>query len=173
MDSRLNALAFIAQPEESVTKIDRRDPRVMKQVSCEAISAAQKAPCVARDVASELHRLYAKYEPKAEQCAVSAWRKLNQLPLFPQVASVLVPTAAYCSDMYNQTVVNSAEKGYKVASYLPNLVPAHKIAKLFRERSLTLIHCYAKVDWHNDFDKKKKNMDFVLRRTVIGFSFQL
>ncbi|MBA0764122.1 hypothetical protein Gotri_013491 [Gossypium trilobum] len=141
MDSRLNALAFIAQPEESVTKIDRRDPRVMKQVSCEAISAAQKAPCVARDVASELHR-DGVYVPKAEQCAVSAWRKLNQLPLFPQVASVLVTTAAYCSDMYNQTVVNSAEKGYKVASYLP-LVPAHKIAKLFRERSLTLIHCYA------------------------------
>ncbi|MBA0827162.1 hypothetical protein Goarm_011959, partial [Gossypium armourianum] len=120
----------------------------------EAISAAQKALCVARDVASELHR-DGVYEPKAEQCAVSAWRKLNQLPLFPQVASVLVPTAAYCSDMYNQTVVNSAEKGYKVASNLP-LVPAHKIAKLFRERSLTLIHCYAKVDWHNDFDKKKK-----------------
>ncbi|KAH1105907.1 hypothetical protein J1N35_009675 [Gossypium stocksii] len=47
MDSRLNALAFIAQPEESVTKIDR---------PCEAISAAQKAPCVARDVASGLYR---------------------------------------------------------------------------------------------------------------------
>ncbi|XP_016749291.1 REF/SRPP-like protein At3g05500 [Gossypium hirsutum] len=136
MDSRLNALAFIAQPEESVTKIDRRDPQVMKQVSCEAISAAQKAPCVARDVASELHHD-------------------GVLPLFPQVASVLVPTAAYCSDRYNQTVVNSEGKGYNVASYLP-LVPAHKIAKLFRERSLTLIHCYAKVDWHNDFDKNKK-----------------
>ncbi|KAK5813631.1 hypothetical protein PVK06_029082 [Gossypium arboreum] len=157
MDSRLNALAFIAQPEESVTKIDRRDPQVMKQVSCEAISAAQKAPSksVYTKYETSAKGLYAKYEPKVEQCAVSAWRKLNQLPLFPQVASVLVPTAAYCSDRYNQTVVNSAGKGYNVASYLP-LVPAHKIAKLFRERSLTLIHCYAKVDWHNDFDKNKK-----------------
>ncbi|OMO86742.1 Rubber elongation factor [Corchorus capsularis] len=76
--------------------------------------------------------LYAKYEPKAEQCAVSAWRKLNQLPVFPKVASVVVPTAAYCSDKYNQTVVSTAEKGYKVASYLP-LVPTEKIAKVFSE----------------------------------------
>ncbi|TYG45061.1 hypothetical protein ES288_D11G145300v1 [Gossypium darwinii] len=113
---------------------------------------------VARGVASEVHRagvlntasglaklvytkyeptakqLYAKYEPKAEQCAVLAWRKLNKLPLFPQVASVVVPTAAYCSDKYNETVVSSAEKGYKVASYLPS-VPAEKIAKVFGEQT--------------------------------------
>ncbi|MBA0611786.1 hypothetical protein Godav_012443 [Gossypium davidsonii] len=110
MDSRLNALAFIAQPEESVTKIDRRDPRVMKQGY--AKSWYTKFETSAKG-------LYAKYEPKAEQCAVSAWRKLNQLPLFPQVASVLVPTAAYCSDMYNQTVVNSAEKGRSFLFTLP------------------------------------------------------
>ncbi|XP_021282623.1 REF/SRPP-like protein At3g05500 [Herrania umbratica] len=141
---------------ESVTSIDRRVRPVIKQVSSEAFSAAQKAPGVARGVASEVQRagvvstasgyaksvytkyepaakgLYAKYEPKAEQCAVSAWRKLNQLPLFPQVASVVVPTAAYCTDKYNQTVASSAEKGYKVASYLP-LVPTEKIAKVFSE----------------------------------------
>ncbi|OMP03286.1 Rubber elongation factor [Corchorus olitorius] len=141
---------------ESVTKIDGRVPPVIKQVSSEAISAAQKAPEVAKGVASEFQRagvvntaseyaksvynkyepaakgLYAKYEPKAEQCAVSAWRKLNQLPVFPKVASVVVPTAAYCSDKYNQTVVSTAEKGYKVASYLP-LVPTEKIAKVFSE----------------------------------------
>lgn len=74
--------------------------------------------------------LYAKYEPKAEHCAVAAWRKLNQLPLFPQVAQVVVPTAAYYSEMYNQTVRGTAEKGYRVSSYLP-LVPTEKIAKVF------------------------------------------
>ena len=145
------------QVGESVSKIDRRVPPVIKQVSSEAISTAQKAPGVARSVASEVQRagvvstasgyaksvytkyeptakeLYAKYEPKAEQSAVSAWRKLNQLPLFPQVASVVVPTAAYCTDKYNQTVVSSAEKGYKVASYLP-LVSTEKIAKVFSEK---------------------------------------
>lgn len=141
---------------ESVSKIDSRVPPVVKHVSSEAVSAAQKAPAVARGVASEVQRagvvstasgyaksvytkyeptakeLYAKYEPKAEQSAVSAWKKLNQLPLFPQVASLVVPTAAYCSDKYNQTVVSTADKGYKVASYMP-LVPIEKIAKVFGE----------------------------------------
>lgn len=139
-----------------MSKIDSRVPPVVKHVSSEAVSAAQKAPAVARGVASEVQRagvvstasgyaksvytkyeptakeLYAKYEPKAEQSAVSAWKKLNQLPLFPQVASLVVPTAAYCSDKYNQTVVSTADKGYKVASYMP-LVPIEKIAKVFGE----------------------------------------
>ncbi|KAH1081388.1 hypothetical protein J1N35_021149 [Gossypium stocksii] len=78
--------------------------------------------------------LYVKYEPKAEQCAVSAWRKLNKLPLFPQVALVVVPTAAYCSGKYNEIVVNNAEKVYKVASYLP-LVLTEKIVKVFGEQT--------------------------------------
>ncbi|KAG4120247.1 hypothetical protein ERO13_D11G131950v2, partial [Gossypium hirsutum] len=130
--------------DELLTRLGRRVPPVIK--------------LVARGVASEVHRagvlntasglaklvytkyeptakqLYAKYEPKAEQCVVLAWRKLNKLPLFPQVASVVVPTAAYCSDKYNETVVSSAEKGYKVASYLPS-VPAEKIAKVFGEQT--------------------------------------
>ncbi|GMI79338.1 small rubber particle protein3, LD-associated protein 3 [Hibiscus trionum] len=157
-DVPVELLKFVdTKLDESVTKLDRRVPPVIKQVSTEAISAAQKAPEVARGVASEVHRtgvvntasgyarsvytkyeptakeLYSKYEPKAEQCAVSAWHKLNKLPLFPQVASVVVPTAAYCSDKYNQTVVGGAEKGYKVAAYLP-LVPTEKIAKVFSEQ---------------------------------------
>ncbi|KAL4378338.1 hypothetical protein GQ457_02G036360 [Hibiscus cannabinus] len=157
-DVPVELLKFVdTKVDESVTKLDRRVPPVIKQVSTEAISAAQKAPEVARGLASEVHRagvvntasgyaksvytkyepaakeLFAKYEPKAEQCAVSAWRKLNKLPLFPQVASVVVPTAAYCSDKYNETVVGGAEKGYKVASYLP-LVPTEKIAKVFGEQ---------------------------------------
>ncbi|XVF06101.1 hypothetical protein REPUB_Repub06bG0019000 [Reevesia pubescens] len=157
-DVPVELLKFVDRKvDESVTKIDHRVPPVIKQVSSEAISAAQKAPLVAWGVASDVHRagmvstasgyaksvytkyeptakvLYEKYEPKAEQCAVSARRKLNQLPLFPQVASVVVvPTAAYYTDKYNQTVVNSAEKGYKVASYSP-LVPTEKIAKVFAE----------------------------------------
>ncbi|XVF31378.1 hypothetical protein REPUB_Repub16aG0140800 [Reevesia pubescens] len=156
-DVPVELLKFVDRKvDESMTKIDGRVPPVIKQVSSDAISAAQKAPEVARGVASEVQRagvvntaselaksvytkyeptakgLYAKYEPKAEQAAVSAWRKLNQLPLFPHVASVVVPTAAYCTDKYNQTVVSGAERGYKVASYLP-LVPTEKIAKVFSE----------------------------------------
>ncbi|KAL2514878.1 REF/SRPP-like protein [Forsythia ovata] len=46
------------------------------------------------------------------------------------VAQAVVPTASYYTEKYNQTVQHSAEKGYKVASYLP-LVPTEKISKVF------------------------------------------
>ena len=39
--------------------------------------------------------LYCKYEPVAEQYAVSTWQSLNRLPLFPQVAQIVVSTIAY------------------------------------------------------------------------------
>lgn len=154
-DVPIELLKFVDRKvDESVTELDRRVPPTIKQVSSQAIFAAQKAPEVAKAVASEVQRagvvdtasglaksvytkyeptakgLYAKYEPKAEQAAVSAWRRLNQLPLFPKVADVVVPTAAYCSDKYNQTVLSTTEKGYRVSSYLP-LVPVEKIAKVF------------------------------------------
>ncbi|XVF06033.1 hypothetical protein REPUB_Repub06bG0013400 [Reevesia pubescens] len=113
-DVPVELLKFVDRKvDESVTKIDRRVPPVIKQVSSEAISAAQKAPLIAWGVASDVQRA-------------------GMLPLFPQVASLVIPTAAYYTDKYNQTVVSSAEKGYKVASYLP-LVPTQKIAKVFTE----------------------------------------
>ncbi|KAK6143933.1 hypothetical protein DH2020_024281 [Rehmannia glutinosa] len=46
--------------------------------------------------------IYSKYEPVAEQYAVSAWRSLNQLPLFPRVAQAVGPTTSYYSEKYNQ-----------------------------------------------------------------------
>ncbi|PWA87071.1 Regulator of chromosome condensation 1/beta-lactamase-inhibitor protein II [Artemisia annua] len=58
--------------------------------------------------------LYTKYEPVAEQYAVSAWQSLNQLPYFSKVANVVVPKAAYYSEMYNQTVQQTAELGFKI-----------------------------------------------------------
>lgn len=148
------------QVDESLTKFDSRVPPTIKQVSSQAILAAQKAPEVARSVASDVKRaglkdtasgfaksvytkyeptakeLYAKYEPKAEQCAVSMWRKLNHLPLFPQLAQIALPTAAYCSEKYNETVQLTADKGYRVSSYLP-LVPTEKIAKVFGDNGET------------------------------------
>ncbi|CAN0914162.1 REF/SRPP-like protein At3g05500 [Linum grandiflorum] len=156
-DVPIEVLKFVDRKvDESVTGLDRRVPPVVKQVSAQAISAAQAAPGAARAVATEVQRsgvkdtvtgmaknvytkyepkakeLYTAYEPKAEQCAVSAWRRLNQLPLFPQVAQVVVPSAAYWSERYNETVVSTAEKGYKVSTYLP-LVPTKRIAKVFSD----------------------------------------
>ncbi|KAB2634954.1 REF/SRPP-like protein [Pyrus ussuriensis x Pyrus communis] len=156
-DVPAHLLTFVDRKvDQSVTKLDSRVPPVVKQASSKALCAAQKAPEAARAVASELKRagvvdtasscaksvyskceptakdLYAKYEPKAEQCAVSAWRKVNQV--LPKVVDVVVPTAAYCSEKYNQTVQSTAEKGYRVSSYLP-LVPTEKIAMVFAEKA--------------------------------------
>ncbi|RVW54503.1 Stress-related protein [Vitis vinifera] len=101
--------------EASIYELERHVPSLVKRASCQAITVAQKAPELALAVASEVQRagvvdtaknitknvyskyeptakeLCSKYEPVAEQYAVSAWRSLNRLPLFPQVAQVVVP----------------------------------------------------------------------------------
>ncbi|XAR61324.1 hypothetical protein NMG60_11034985 [Bertholletia excelsa] len=142
--------------DESIGELDRHVPSLVKQASVQALTAAHKAPEVARVVASEVQRagvvdtaahiaktvytkyeptakvLYTKYEPVAEQYAVSAWRSLNRIPMFPHVAGIMVPTAAYCTEKYNQAVCYSAERGYPAAAYLP-LVPIERIAKVFKE----------------------------------------
>ncbi|KAJ6796124.1 stress-related protein-like isoform X1 [Iris pallida] len=141
---------------ESIGEMEHHVPSLVKEVSSQAYSAAQKAPEVARSISGEVQKagvigtasrlvqtaytkaepkakeLYGKYEPVAEQYAVSAWRSLNRLPVFPQVAQVLVPTAAYWLDKYNKAVTYSADKGYAVFANLP-LVPTERIAKVFGE----------------------------------------
>lgn len=131
--------------DESLGELDRHVPCLVKQASSQALSVAQKAPEVARTVASEVQRaglvdtarnltvsVYAKYEPVAERYAVSAWRSLNGLPLFPQVTQIMVPTVAHWSAKYNQAVGYTADRGYSVAAYLP-LIPTERIAKVFDE----------------------------------------
>ncbi|KAB1202957.1 Stress-related protein [Morella rubra] len=112
--------------DESLAELDRHVPSLVKQASSQALTVVQMAPEVARSVASEVQRagvmdatrsitktvytryeptakeLYSRYEPVAEQYAVSVWRSLNRLPIFPQVAQIAVPTASYWSDKYNQ-----------------------------------------------------------------------
>lgn len=64
----------------SVSELDRRVPPVVKQVSAQAISAAQRAPILARALATEVRRagvvetasgvakpVYTKYEPAAKE----------------------------------------------------------------------------------------------------------
>ncbi|KAI3752402.1 hypothetical protein L2E82_24430 [Cichorium intybus] len=118
--------------DESVTIIDSRVPPFVKEVKTTGVveTASGLAKTAYTKIEPTAKGLYVKYEPVAEQYAVSAWQSLNQLPLFPKVAKVVVPTAAYCSEKYNQTVQETAEKGYKVSSYLP-LVPTERIAKVF------------------------------------------
>ncbi|KAK7412336.1 hypothetical protein VNO78_03790 [Psophocarpus tetragonolobus] len=114
--------------DRKVGELDSHLPSNVKKVSSQARSVVSE---VRRDGVSAFAKtVYSKYEATAEQCAVSAWRKLNQLPLFPQVANVVLPKAAYCTDKYNQAVLFSAQKGFRLSAYLP-LVPTHKIAQLF------------------------------------------
>ncbi|KAJ4967794.1 hypothetical protein NE237_014495 [Protea cynaroides] len=156
-DVPLELLKFVDRKvDESVSELERHVPNLVKKVSSHAYLAAQKAPEVARAVASEVQRaglmetatdiakiayskcepaakdIYAKYEPAAEQYAVMAWRSLYRLPLFPQVAEIVVPTAAYWAEKYNYVVCHASERGYTVTTYLP-LVPVGRIAKVFGE----------------------------------------
>ncbi|KAF6173669.1 hypothetical protein GIB67_023028 [Kingdonia uniflora] len=135
----------------SVNQIGRQVPPIVKERSSQVLSVAQRAPEVARAVASEVQRagvvgsatvmaknVYTSYEPVAEQYAVTTWHKLNQLPLFPQVAHIVVPTAAYWTDKYNKAVCYTSDRGYTVSSYLP-LVPTEKIAKVFGAKTAPTI----------------------------------
>lgn len=142
------------QVDGLVQELDRHVPVVVKEASSQAFSAAHKVPEVARSVSSEVQRvglvdtaaelakaaytrvqpttkeLFARYEPVAESYAVWAWRSLNRLPLFPEVANIAVPTAAHWSEKYNRSVVCMSDKGYTVSAYMP-LVPTERIAKVF------------------------------------------
>ncbi|KAL0457944.1 UNVERIFIED_CONTAM: Stress-related protein [Sesamum latifolium] len=142
--------------DASIIELDHHVPGILKQISRQAWIAAQGAPQVARQLASEVQKnglvdtaseiaktaytryeptakeLYDKYEPVAEQYAVAAWRSLNRLPLFSQVAHIMVPTAAYWAEKYNQAVADAAERGCTASYYLP-LVPIERIAKTFGE----------------------------------------
>lgn len=112
--------------------MDHRIPPSFKEASAVAWSAAgevQRTGLV--NSATGLARsVYTKYEPAAEQAAVSIWRSLNSLPLVPQVAHAVLPTAGQLTEKYNQAVSYSAEKGYAFSAYLP-LVPTERIIRVF------------------------------------------
>ncbi|KAL4556274.1 hypothetical protein LXL04_038921 [Taraxacum kok-saghyz] len=117
--------------EESVTKAmassvatEIKSHGVMETASGFAKTAYTKMEPTAKE-------LHVKYEPVAEQHAASAWHSLNKMPMFRSVAKVVIPTAAFLSEKYNETVQHTAEEGYQVSSYLP-LVPTEKIAKVFK-----------------------------------------
>ncbi|XP_020254847.1 stress-related protein-like isoform X2 [Asparagus officinalis] len=140
----LDVLKFVDRKVgDAVEEIDRHVPSLIKEASTQAYTAAQKAPVLARSLSNEVQRTgvvgtakelaraaISKGEPVAEQYAVSTWRSLNKLPVFPQVAGMVIPTAARWTERYNRAVCYSAEKGYPVAGYLP-VVPTERIAKVF------------------------------------------
>lgn len=131
--------------DEYVHELESHMPSLVKQVSGQAramaleVHRAKVVDAVTGFVkdALETYRpvakeLYVQYEPVAEEYAVWTWRRLNQLPLFPKVAHVVVPLAAYWAERYNDKLCYAEERGYAVASYLPS-IPIDRIAKIFEE----------------------------------------
>ncbi|PKI62809.1 stress-related protein [Punica granatum] len=131
--------------DEYVHDLERHMPSLVKQISGQtrAIAVeAHRAGAVdammgfARSVFETCEpvakKLYVRYEPVAEQYAIWAWRHLSQLPMFPEVAHMVVPMAAYWVERYNEGVCYGTEKGYAAASYMP-LIPIDRIAKIFEE----------------------------------------
>jgi hypothetical protein len=126
--------------------VARGVPEVARELTAEAQqsgvkgaarAALAKAEPVAKDVYGRVEPvvrdLYVRYEPAAEHLVVSSWRSLNGLPVFPHVAQIVVPTAAYWAEKYNKVIASAAKKGYTGAKYLP-AVPTERIAKVFSEK---------------------------------------
>nr|AGE89408.1 small rubber particle protein SRPP3 [Taraxacum brevicorniculatum] len=116
--------------------VDRKFDEVMPPAVKDATTTARS---LSTNVASEVKNngvlgtakeLLVKIEPLAEEYASSAWKTLNYVPYVTTFAKAVAPTASYYSEKYNETVQQSAEKGYKVSSYVP-LVPTDKIARVF------------------------------------------
>lgn len=123
--------------------VARGVPEVARELTAEAQQsgvkgaarvALSKVEPVAKDVYGRVEPvardLYVRYEPAAEHLAVSTWRSVNSLPVFPHVAQIVVPTAAYWAEKYNKVIAAAADKGYTGAKYLP-AVPIERIAKVF------------------------------------------
>jgi hypothetical protein len=140
------------QVDDTVHELDRHLPETVKTVYAvarelteeaqqsgvkgAARAALAKVEPAAKDVYGRVEpaarELYVRYEPAAEHLAVSTWRSLNGLPVFPHVAQIVVPTAAHWAEKYNKVVASAAQKGYTGAKYLP-AVPTERIAKVFSE----------------------------------------
>ncbi|WCJ21354.1 Rubber elongation factor protein (REF) [Euphorbia peplus] len=108
--------------EHSLGEFDRHVLFLLKHASSQVIDTAKN--------------MYTMYEPVAEHYVVSAWRELDQLPMFHGTAQMAVPSAAYWSDRYNKMVYEAADGGYPALAHLP-FIPVERIAKVFDDEH----HC--------------------------------
>ncbi|CAN7102904.1 hypothetical protein BRARA_E00013 [Brassica rapa] len=114
-------------------------PSLVKQASSQALTVAtevQRAGVL--DTTKSIARsVLDKYEPVAEYYAATVWRLLNRVPLFPEVAQLVIPTAFYWSEKYNDAVRYVGDRDYYVAEYLP-MIPIEKISDILEQD-----HCRA------------------------------
>ncbi|EOA29376.1 hypothetical protein CARUB_v10025663mg [Capsella rubella] len=109
-------------------------PSLVKHASSQALTVAtevQRAGVVdtTRNIARTVRE---KYEPVAEHYAATLWRLLNQVPLVPDIAQLVIPTAFYWSEKYNDAVRYASDRDYYVAEYLP-MIPIEKISDILEQ----------------------------------------
>ncbi|CAN6829918.1 unnamed protein product [Brassica oleracea] len=114
-------------------------PSLVKRASSQALTvAAEVQRAGVLDTTKSIARsVLDKYEPVAEYYAATVWRLLNRVPLFPEVAQLVIPTAFYWSEKYNDAVRYVGDRDYYVAEYLP-MIPIEKISDILEQD-----HCRA------------------------------
>ncbi|KAF8074384.1 hypothetical protein N665_1107s0022 [Sinapis alba] len=137
---------FSDVPFKLLLFVDRKVDDVLFDVETYVPSLVKKASSQALTVATEVQRagvlnttknIARKYEPVVEYYAATVWRLLNRVPLFPQVAQLVIPTAFYWSEKYNDAVRYVGDRDYYVAEYLP-MIPIEKISDILEQD-----HCRA------------------------------
>ncbi|KAJ4892551.1 REF/SRPP-like protein [Raphanus sativus] len=139
-DVPFKLLLFVDRKVDDVLyDVETYVPSLVKQASSQALTVAtevQRAGVL--DTTKSIARSVCdKYEPVAEYYAATVWRLLNRVPLFPQVAQLVIPTAFYWSDKYNDAVRYVGDRDYYVAEYLP-MIPIEKISDILEQD-----HCRA------------------------------
>lgn len=135
MEMTLDAL----QVDDVFYDVETYVPSLVKQASSQALTvAAEVQRAGVLDTTKSIARsVLDKYEPVAEYYAATVWRLLNRVPLFPEVAQLVIPTAFYWSEKYNDAVRYVGDRDYYVAEYLP-MIPIEKISDILEQD-----HCRA------------------------------
>ncbi|XP_043724251.1 REF/SRPP-like protein At1g67360 [Telopea speciosissima] len=142
-DVPYNLLVFLDKKvDEATNKFDKDAPSLAKKVVSQASCLVQKATKVTQTLVSKARTggLPAAiscglgiYKEFVLEQSVRIWFMLQQVPHFKRGAEMVVPTAANCSDKYNNLVMDMRQKGYSAFGYLP-IVPLEKIAKTFNKK---------------------------------------
>lgn len=127
--------------DEGANKFNEHAPAVAKIIVYKAQLLAQKASEVAQDLAEEVKVAgplaaisrageISKHVAIAQLAVV--WYKANQYPPLHGMAEMVVPTAAYWSDKYNNLVKDMVGKGIIFFNYVP-LVPVEEMTKAYKQ----------------------------------------
>ncbi|KAG2326018.1 hypothetical protein Bca4012_034747 [Brassica carinata] len=139
-DVPFKLLLFVDRKVDDVLyDVETYVPSLVKQASSQALTVATEVQRTGvLDTTKSIARsVVDKYEPVAEYYAATVWRLLNRVPLFPQVAQLVIPTAFYWSEKYNDAVRYVGDRDYYVAEYLP-MIPIEKISDILEQD-----HCRA------------------------------